>query len=126
MDEKIMLEQSIWAVVGANQSSKKFGNKIYRRLKEKGYQVYAINPGYETVDGDPCYKNLCALPQTPDVINMVVGPNLAKPVLDEAASLGIKYVWFQPGSYDDQTISYAKELGLEQLQACVLVSTDLT
>jgi len=75
------------------------------------------------VEGDPCYKDLSSLPKLPDVVNMVVSPKRAKPVLEEAARLGIRYVWFQPGTYDDEVMEVAKELGLETVLACVLVAT---
>ena len=41
-----MLKQKIWAVVGANTDKNKYGNIIFRFLKKKGYEVYAVNPRY--------------------------------------------------------------------------------
>jgi hypothetical protein len=96
---------------------------IYKKLKVRGYEVYAVNPLYDTVEGDPCYKDLSSLPKLPEVIDMVVSPKRAKPVIEEAAKLGIKYIWFQPGTYDDEVMDLAKNLGLEAVQACVLVAT---
>lgn len=123
MLEEIMLEKKVWAVVGVSQDHDKFGNKIYRRLKDRGYEVYAINPGLETVEGDKCYKNLSELPKLPEVVDMVVSPKRGKPVLEEAASLGIPYIWLQPGTYDDDVMKQIDESGLEAVQACVLVAT---
>ncbi|NLM42667.1 MAG: CoA-binding protein [Clostridiales bacterium] len=124
MSKETMLEKKVWAVIGANQNPEKFGNKIYNRLKEKGYEVYPVNPVVESIDGDICYKNLSSLPKTPDVINMVVAPDKGKPYIEEAAELGIKYVWFQPGTIDREILNLAKEKGIEALQACVLVATE--
>ncbi|MDK2800034.1 MAG: uncharacterized protein PWP27_754 [Clostridiales bacterium] len=123
MLEELMLEKKVWAVVGANQNPEKYGNMIYKKLKVRGYEVYAVNPLYDTVEGDPCYKDLSSLPKLPEVIDMVVSPKRAKPVIEEAAKLGIKYIWFQPGTYDDEVMDLAKNLGLEAVQACVLVAT---
>ena len=123
MLEELMLEKKVWAVVGANQNPEKYGNMIYKKLKLRGYEVYAVNPLYDTVEGDPCYKDLASLPKLPDVIDMVVTPKRAKPVLEEAAKLGIKYIWFQPGTYDDEVMELAMKLSLEAVQACVLVAT---
>ena len=52
MLENVMLEQKIWAVVGANNNPNKYGNIIYKKLKSRGYEVYPINPKYEKVDGE--------------------------------------------------------------------------
>lgn len=123
MLEELMLGKKVWAVVGANQNPEKYGNMIYKKLKAKGYEVYAVNHLYDTVEGDPCYKDLSSLPKLPDVIDIVVSPKRAKPIIEEAAKLGVKYIWFQPGTYDDEVINLAKNLGLETVQACVLVAT---
>ncbi len=121
---KKMLTKKVWAVVGANTNPQKFGNMIYNRLKDRGYEVYAVNPMYEMIEGDRCYSNLTALPRLPEVVDIVVSPQRAVPVLEEAAALGIKYIWFQPGTYDDQTLEKAKALGLETVQHCVLEATE--
>lgn len=123
MLEEKMLEKKVWAVVGANQDPQKYGNMIYRKLRTRGYEVYAVNPLYETVEGDKCYKNLSELPKVPEVIDMVVSPKRGRPVLQEAARLGIRYVWLQPGTYDDELLKQIEDLGLEAVRACVLVAT---
>ncbi|MCQ1528895.1 CoA-binding protein [Lutispora saccharofermentans] len=124
MIKDTMLEKKVWAVIGANQNPEKFGWKIYKRLKDKGYEVYPLNPAYETIDGDICYKSLSSMPKVPEVINMVVAPERGKPYIEEAAKLGVKYLWFQPGTFDKEILALVKELGMEALQACVLVATN--
>ncbi len=122
MLEEMMLEKKIWAVVGANQDPAKYGNMIYKKLKAKGYEVYAVNPMYDTVDGDKCYKDLSSLPVLPEVIDMVVSPKRGRAIIDEAARLGIKYIWLQPGTFDDELLKQIESLNLQQVQACVLVA----
>ncbi len=116
-----MLEKKIWAVIGANNDPDKFGNIIYRRLKCEGYTVYPVNPMYDNVEGDQCYPNLAALPQKPEVLDMVVSPKRGKAFIDEAAQLGIRDIWLQPGTYDQELLALIKEKQLVAVQACVLV-----
>ncbi|EGD48699.1 CoA-binding domain protein [Ruminiclostridium papyrosolvens DSM 2782] len=122
MNEEQMLEKKVWAVVGANQNPEKYGNRIYKKLKSRGYEVYPVNPGYETVEGDKCYRDLSSLPQKPEVIDMVVSPKRGKTVIEEAAKLGIKNIWLQPGTYDDELLKRINELELDAVMACVLVA----
>jgi uncharacterized protein len=123
MLEEEMLALKNWAVVGANQNPEKFGYKIYTKLKRKGYRVCAVNSRYSEIDGDPCYASLADLPVKPDVVNLVVAPEISKGFLREAAALGIQNIWFQPGTYDDSVTQLATELGLTVVFACVLVAT---
>ncbi|PKM90866.1 MAG: CoA-binding protein [Firmicutes bacterium HGW-Firmicutes-12] len=123
MLEQELLEKKIWAVVGATQNRNKYGNKLYRKLKSSGYKVFAVNPLYDEIEGDKCYKDLTSLPDKPQVIDMVVSPKRGRVLVEEAAKLGIKYIWFQPGSYDDELLELTSKLGLEAVQACVLVAS---
>lgn len=122
MLEEMMMEKKIWAVVGANDDPDKFGYKIYKRLKDKGYRVYPVNPNYSTVDGDTCFENLSSLPEKPEVIDMVVSPKRGTAIIKEAAQLGIKNIWLQPGTYNDELLALIEEKGLTAVQACVLVA----
>jgi predicted CoA-binding protein len=122
MLEEKLLEKKIWAVVGANEDPEKFGNRIYKKLSSRGYTVYPINPKYESIEGNQCYKDLSSLPQKPEVIDMVVSPKRGRPILEEAAKLGVEYIWFQPGTYDDELLEYTRAIGLKYVLACVLVA----
>ena len=55
------LDQKVWAVIGATHKTEKFGYKIYKRLKDHGYEVYPVNPNIAEIDGDTCYSSLSAL-----------------------------------------------------------------
>ena len=122
LNKELMLSKRVWAVVGANQNPEKFGNRIYSRLKEKGYKTYAVNPLYDKVEGDTCYKDLSSLPEIPEVIDIVVTPKRAKAIITEASKLGIKYIWFQPDTYDQEILKYANELGFVYVLDCVLIA----
>ena len=122
MLEEVMLEKKVWAVVGANQDQSKYGNMIYRKLKSRGYEVYPVNPIYDNIEGDICYKDLTSLPVVPEVVNMVVSPKRGKAFIDEAAKLGIKYIWLQPGTYNDELLKLIDEKGMTAVQGCVLVA----
>ena len=122
MIEERMLEKKVWAVVGANEDPAKYGNMIFKKLLSRGYRVYPVNPNYESLEGHQCYKDLSSLPEKPEVIDMVVSPKRGKPVLEEAAGLGVENIWFQPGTYDDELLEFAAAKGLTAVQACVLVA----
>jgi len=121
--KKEMLEKKIWAVIGANNKKDKFGYKIYKKLKSKGYEVYPVNPGLDEIDGDKCYSSVLDLEIIPDCVDMVVRPEIAEAVLDDIVKKGIERVWFQPGTYTEKTIALAKEKGLKCVyDDCILVN----
>lgn len=122
MMEEMMLEKKVWAVVGANDNPEKYGNMIYKKLRTRGYKVYPVNPNYETIEGDKCYKDLSSLPEKPEVLDMVVSPKRGISVIEEAIRLGIKNIWLQPGTHNEELMNLAAENGLNAVKACVLVA----
>lgn len=112
------------ALVGANDDPGKYGSVIYRDLKSKGYDVYAVNPHRETVDGDVAYGSLADLPVTPSIVNFVVPPQVSLRVLEQARDLGYKLVWMQPGSSSPEVRRFIEENDFESLiDACIMVQT---
>ncbi|MEA3502991.1 MAG: CoA-binding protein [Actinomycetota bacterium] len=110
------------AIVGATDNTRKYGNRIYLDLKEKGFRVYPVNPSRETVDGDPAYSTLSDLPETPDIINFVVPPTRTLRVLEQAKDLGFTTVWIQPGAENEAVIGYLDEHDFSYLtNACIMV-----
>jgi predicted CoA-binding protein len=119
-----MLKNKIWAVVGANDNPDKFGYMIYKKLKDSGYEVYPVNPKYNEIEGDKCYPSLSNLPNKPQAVDMVVSPKNGMQVIDEAANLGIKNIWFQPGTTDETILNQAESKGMNIVQSCVLKELD--
>ncbi len=118
------LVQKHWAVVGVSNNTSKYGYKVYNQLKKAGYTVYAINPGLESVDGDPCYPSLAALPIIPDAVSVVVPPKITEQVITDCIGLGINRVWMQPGSESKEAIRNGKENGIAVIHdQCVLTHT---
>ncbi len=112
------------AVVGANDDPGKYGSVIYRDLKSKGYDVYPVNPNRSTVDGDPAFASLGDLPEPASIVNFVVPPEVSLQVLEEAAQLGYRLVWMQPGSSSPEVRRYIEGNGFDSLiDACIMVQT---
>ena len=110
------------AVVGATDQPGKYGGIIYRNLKAKGYRVVGLNPGRATVDGDEAFASLADLPESPDIVNVVIPPSRTLALLYEIAKIDDGAVWIQPGAADDAVRARVEELGLPSLiDACIMV-----
>lgn len=117
-----MFEHKSWAVVGATDNKEKFGYKILKALKNSGYTVYPVNPGYDTVAGEKCYKSVADIPFEVDCVDVVVAPVHALKAIDSCLEKGVSKIWFQPGTYNDEVIQKALAGGLDTVyDHCVLV-----
>lgn len=116
------LAQDTLAVVGVSHDRRKFGNIVYRDLRAKGYRVLAVHPHHDTVEGDPCYPDLAALPERVDGLVVVVPPQVTEQIVRQAHAAGITRVWLQPGAESAAAMAYCAANGLTVIyDECVMV-----
>ena len=125
--EELMNKKHSFAIVGASNNPEKYGYKIYKQLKDKGFEVYPINPREELVQGDEAFENLYQLPKQVDVLNFVVPPDVSKSVTETAFEIGYKIFWYQPGSYNPEVLALHEDKDTTVISdQCLLIeSTDL-
>ena len=86
------------AVTGVSRTPKTHGsNNVYRRLRERGYQVFAVNPNAGEVEGDVAYPDLRSIPGGVEAVVIGTRPEVADETMHECAELGIKHVWMHRG-----------------------------
>ena len=82
------------AVTGVSRKPHGHGsNAVYQRLRQRGYQVFAVNPNADHIEGNPCYHDLASVPGGVDWVVIGTRPETAEATMRECADLGIKRVW---------------------------------
>ncbi len=108
-----MINQRVWAVVGASNQHHKFGRRIFDALKRSGYVVYAVNPNCDGLDdGTPTYPSLRDLPVVPEVVDVVVPPVAGLGIVEDCLAKGVQNIWFQPGAESEPAVAKAQEAGM--------------
>ena len=106
------------AVTGVSRDPKGHGsNVVYKRLRERGYDVFAVNPNADEVEGDACFRDLRSIPGGVDAAVIATRPELAEETMRECADLGIKHVWMHrgpgAGSVSESAARYGREHDIE-------------
>ena len=103
------------AVTGVSRTPKTHGsNSVYKRLRERGYDVFAVNPNAHEVEGDPCFGDLTSIPGGVDAVVIATRPEIAEETMRECAELGIKHVWMHWGSGGSSVSDAATEFGRQR------------
>ena len=123
--QKLKEQNTRIALIGASNDPSKFGNRIYRNLRNKGYNIIPINPKEKKIEGDKAYASIDMMDSLPDIVNFVVPPQIAIKVAQKAIGLGITHLWFQPGSESDELEELLrKNHGIKYLiNSCIMVET---
>jgi predicted CoA-binding protein len=105
------------AVTGVSRTPKDHGaNTVFKRLRDRGYEVFAVNPNADKVEGTHSYHDLKSDPGGVDAVVIATAPDNAEGTMRECDELGIKQVWlhrsYGAGSVSDTATAYGRERGI--------------
>jgi predicted CoA-binding protein len=111
------LAQRRIAVAGVSRNPKgESGNTIYTRLRDRGYDVVAVNPNADEVEGDPCYHSVPEIPDGVDAVVIATRPEVASTTMQECIDAGVSRVWlhraFGDGSVDADAVVLGRAHGV--------------
>ena len=105
------------AVTGVSRKPKEHGsNVVYKRLRDRGYEVFPVNPNADEVEGVQSYHDLKSIPGGVDAVVIATAPEWAEGTMRECVDLGIKQVWmhrsYGSGSVSETATAYGREHGI--------------
>ena len=105
------------AVTGVSRDPKTHAaNGVYRRLRDRGYEVFAVNPNAAEVEGAACYADLKSIPGGVDWVLIGTRPEVAVDTIKECVELGIDKAWMHrgpgAGSVSEPAVTYGREHGV--------------
>src|SRR5215471_13654813 len=105
------------AVTGVSRKRGEHGsNAVFRRLRDRGYTVFAVNPNAEEVEGAHSYHDLKSIPGGVDAVVIGTRPETGETTMRECADLGITHVWMHrgpgAGSVSSAATTYGREHGI--------------
>ncbi len=125
LDQRVasFLDGDLFAVAGASNERRKFGNKVLRCYMQAGREAYPVNPNEAEVEGLTAYPNLDALPRRPHGLSIITPPSITEGIVRSAVELGIRHIWIQPGAVHPGAVRMAAERGVNVIagDACILV-----
>ena len=112
LEEKILKEYHVVAVVGASPDPARHSYRVASYLKEHGYRIIPVNPRYTEVLGEVCYPDLTSIPETVEVVNIFRRSEEVLPIVEEAIGIKAKAVWMQEGVINQEAAAKAEQAGL--------------
>ncbi|MEG1769618.1 MAG: acetate--CoA ligase family protein [Comamonas sp.] len=86
---KLLSPRSV-AVIGASADPRKTAGRPVAYLRKHGFagRILPVNPKVQEIDGLPCYADIAALPEVPDVAVVLLGAERAHLAVRELAARG--------------------------------------
>jgi len=105
------------AVTGVSANPSGHGsNAVYTRMRDRGYEVFPVNPNSPSAEGDKTYPDLRSIPDGVQAVVIGTRPDRAGATMQEAIDLGITHVWmhraFGSGSVSDPATALGRANGV--------------
>lgn len=125
------LAQERLAFVGVSHNSKSFSAGVYRELRDHGYELHPVNPGTDTIEGDPCVRSVTELPDGLDGAIVMVAAERSADVVQDCVDHGIPRIWLHkgvgPSSVSEEAVAICRDHGVEVVDgACPLMFAEPT
>ena len=121
------LRQHRIALVGASADTRKFGNTVFRALRDHGYEVVPINSRSAEIEGTKCHARVADVVDEIDAAMLMVTGAAAVDAVRECAARGIHHVWLfrgvgSPGAVSTASVAACRQHGLDAVVgACPLM-----
>ena len=118
------LTQPHIALAGYSRKTSGFGHQVYKSLKEKGYNLYPVNPaGGTTPEGEKIYENLSVLPHEVRALYVVTPPTASPAVVAEGLKQGFTHFWVQQMSDNEEVKKMLAHEPNVIMRQCILMHT---
>ena len=110
------------AMAGASRNPKKFGGYVFNDLKQKGFELYPVNPNADEIQGVKCYHTIESLPAGVDRLLVVTSKTDTELVAQQAINKGIKMVWVQQGAESPESLKLLEDAGIPVIsKKCIMM-----
>ena len=107
------IDQKSLAIAGASNNKDNFGRSLMAELAKKEYELYAVNPNCEEVEGRPCLPSVRELPAEVENLILAVPSHLSEKIVKQCIGSSIKRVWMikgvGKGSYSEKAFKICQE-----------------
>lgn len=110
---RILKENHVVAVVGLSANWYRPSFFAAKYLQDHGYRIIPVNPTYDEILGERCYKSLLEVPERVDVVQIFRKPEDVPPIVEQAVEIEARVVWMQLGVVNEDAARFAEAAGLE-------------
>jgi len=119
---RILAENHVIAVVGLSADWFRPSYFAAKYMQAHHYRIIPVNPRYEEILGEKCYKSLRDIPEKVDIVDCFRKTEDIEPIARDTIAIGAKVLWQQLGVKNLEAARIAEQAGLEAVvDRCVKI-----
>ena len=103
------------AMVGASDNPARDSNRVFRYMRDQGYEQLPVNPVTPMVEGVATVPDLAAAAKLGpvDLVDVFRAADQVMPIVEQAIAVKAKAIWFQLGVVNEPAIQKAIAAGMD-------------
>jgi uncharacterized protein len=119
---RILREDRTIAVVGLSAEWHRPSYFAAKYMQGKGYRIVPVNPRYDEILGERCYKRLEDIPIKVDIVDVFRRTDDVGPIADSAIAIGARCLWQQIGVKNAAADAKVRAAGMDSvMDRCVKI-----
>src|SRR6185295_9748237 len=90
---RILSRSRTLAVVGLSAQWHRPSYFAAKYMQEHGYRIVPVNPSYDAILGEKCYKSLRDVPMAVDIVDCFRKSSEIPALAEEAIAIGARVLW---------------------------------
>lgn len=109
--EKIFKLKTI-AIVGMSPKQERPSHYVALYLRDRGFKIIPVNPGYAEIAREKCYRTLKDIPEKVDIVDVFRRSEFVYSIATAAIEIGASALWLQDGVIQEEAALLAEKAGL--------------
>ena len=109
------------AILGASPKPDRYAYKAFEMLRDYGHRPLPVNPAFEEILGEKCYRTISEAPGPIDTVTLYLGEARSNPLIDEIIAAKPRRIIMNPGAENFALADKAEAAGIEVVEGCTLV-----
>ncbi|MEZ5603401.1 MAG: CoA-binding protein [Burkholderiaceae bacterium] len=119
---RILATTRVIAVVGLSAEWHRPSYFAAKYMQEHGYRIVPVNPKYDEILGERCYRSLEDIRDPVDMVDVFRRTADVLPIARSAIAIGAKVLWQQLGVVNEEADRLARAHGLDSvMDRCVKI-----
>src|SRR2546421_7304438 len=89
------------AVLGASPKPDRYAFRAMQMLREYGHDPVPVNPAFDEILGERCYRRIADVPPPIDTITLYLGKARSNPLIEEIVKAQPARIIMNPGAEND-------------------------
>jgi predicted CoA-binding protein len=108
-------------ILGASPKPDRYAFRAMKMLQEHGHRAIPVNPAFDQILNERCYRSIADVPEKIDTVTMYLGKTRSDSLIADIVQAKPRRIIMNPGAENPELAEQGEAAGIEVVEDCTLV-----